>query len=108
MLWEQEKTFETTYDLLIWTIKGVNICLEHKTKLMSNCGNCGSTFKLINKDNTTNLCQNCGVKLDQYIDKSTCTEWEVYFAEKIGELISSMKGLRRNKNFFFRELKKSS
>lgn len=78
----------------------------HKTKLMSNCGNCGSTFKLINKDNTTNLCQKCGMKLDQYVDKSTCTEWEVYYAEKIGELISSMTVLRRNKVIFLENLKK--
>jgi len=41
---EQEKNFETTFDLLIWTIKGVKICLVHKTKLVGNCGDYSHTI----------------------------------------------------------------
>ncbi|MEK5441212.1 TniQ family protein [Fredinandcohnia sp. FSL W7-1320] len=103
---EQEKKYETTFDLLLWTIVGVKVCLLHKTKLMSNCGNCGTKFRVIMKDSTTNLCHNCGMKLDQYVDRNPCTEWEVYYAEKMGELISSMIGLSRNKEIFLENLKK--
>lgn len=50
---------ERGYYRLIWQVREVNICIEHRIKLIENCPGCNNSIPILAKDSEIGICPVC-------------------------------------------------
>lgn len=93
---------QTVYEPLIWSLKVINICLHHKTKLTQICPHCHQENLPLAWQSRPGYCSKChewlGIKINSSLEdtkilKNQELEWKTWVCESVGELLSAAKSL---------------
>lgn len=84
--WKQEN--KTVYEPLLWSFKDVEVCLNHKLRLLDKCPHCSSHLPVIGKSSPPGFCSCCYGWLGQTIKGEEDIEKYRINIEGIGELIA--------------------
>jgi len=89
------------YDPLIWYLKDSNVCLKHKSVLISTCMTCNKKMNILSRNSILGYCENChswlGSKDRIENSESNNIKEIIGFETKIGEMLEISS---RRKNIF--------
>ncbi|KRE73919.1 TniQ family protein [Paenibacillus sp. Soil750] len=86
---------EMVFEPLLWSIRPVNVCLKHQINLLEKCNNCCSNIPMLDGRSKSGYCPKCSNWLGiEELDTSegVASDWDVYRAKLIEELLSSQWG----------------
>lgn len=80
---------EQPRDLLIWSVRGVDVCVRHCCRLSNECGACGRVLGVVPLGSPVGECPHCGAPLRAPVDNAppSITDVEVAFARSVEQLI---------------------
>lgn len=94
-LQEQRDCGETVYEQLLWTLKTVNACVKHRSRLMTTCPHCGKQPRPFATEFFSGICSCCREWL-VYSDtpkrptvESEDLKYQLWIAKQMGELIAA-------------------
>lgn len=80
---------QVIYEPLLWSVKAVHICIEHRVRLQNRCPNCSNEVPIMTRKTRNGFCNNCGCWLgySQIISDMQPTNWEFYVVTNVMELL---------------------
>lgn len=81
------------YHKLLWAFEVVEICLEHKCSLVSNCFECGTPQYLLHAKGIEGYCNKCGAflgknSIGRISNKDGYFDWQKWVTENVSSLLT--------------------
>lgn len=84
---------EILFERLAWAIKGLDVCVEHKTRLVDRCPACGAIQSYQNANCDLRTCWSCGASrtaAQMPVRPDEISEFELWSAEQINRLFAAV------------------
>lgn len=81
------------YERLAWAVKGFDVCVEHKTRLVDRCPVCGALQSYQNANCDLRTCWSCGASrvADQSVARTDkISEFELWSARQINRIFAAV------------------
>lgn len=82
---------ESQFYPLLWTVRGIEICLKHMKRLSATCHSCGRTQRFLPHQTRLDVCDRCAASLIENSLAEACppTELEIWMAHQVRSVFIS-------------------